>query len=574
MADNPSVVSDASGGNYSGILDQTNLASAANMSYLENLWELAQKAAPNTPASNPYRPSAGEGVKVGGISNQTLGSVDLFASGLAKIPFEVLDQMEKAKQDAEAKYYKEVKTYLDKPIADITAKLNNPFAQKDFVEKIQGTMDAYLDSYANRFGGDYMKAYAAAVSDPNLKRTMALYQNYADAYNMVFTDVVDLLKKSANPTEYYVPDEMKQRANRFLQNHGDMKNLSIDKLAQNIDQFKEDLSIYKIVQTAMKDFKDSVYESYPYKDTNISTDEEDVYIQKTVTGKEGGAQSFINSIVEAHPWIKSDPIQMSLLTSLVTNSMKHDVKYAISKVKKDSAERTLDLKKYGIMNDKGEIQFNTKPAALVNTLAYDAVNYPKQDKPIPTTVGAYAYFINNGKLCYGKLPESYQMIPVSEYDIRQDDKIVRGRYVEGKIAFQSSQPFKPEQIRTASSQGVLTDARKIGEGRGTTEVVPTKIFDELSGSEISVFGETTVLMPFEQMKGQIAGAIPHMSYVHEKLDEKRGGVHMKAGTPEVPIGVTEDTDLSDINNSPLVYYRLWNGNVMTGQAIHNMYTKK
>lgn len=579
MVDNPSIVKDSSGNNYGGILDQTNLASAANMAYLENLWELAQKAGPNAGNPSVYNPSGNEGIKVGGISNQTLGSIDLMAAGRPAIPFAMLDQMNAEKQKAEADYYAKVKTYLDKPIADLEAKLKNPFAQADFSSKIQGTVDAYLDTYAERFGGDYMKAYAAAVNDPNLSRTLSMYQNYADAYNMIFDDVTSIIKNSTEPDKYYVPPEILSKATNFLKNHGDMKDLSIDELAKNADVFRANLSIYKLVEAATSGFKDSTYESFPYKDTNMSNEEEDAYITKTVTGQQGQAQQIINDIVEANPWIKNDSSQMSLLSTIVENKLKHDVKYTISKVKKENATRNNDLRKSGIaVDEEGNVQFTEKPAALINATGTNSITYPGVDKPIPTVVGTYAYFVHEGKLRYGKLPQSYNFTPNSEYDLADNDYgIQRGRYVDGKMNFQSQDVFTPEQIRTASSKGQITDAMSIGDGRAMTQVQPTKIYDMLSQSEIEVFGETTVILPFDQIKGQIAGAIPHMGYVHENLEKQTfpqgnrrtfGQDSTKGlGSKDNPISLSVTDGLDKVSKSSTMYYK-FGDMVLSGAEIH------
>lgn len=576
MVDNPSIVNDASGNNYGGI--NTGVSTGqAQMAYLENISSLIENM-PTKPLNNDqYFPGAGEGPQVGTYSGSVVGNVPIFAP-TNLMPFGMLDGLKRNQAEKEAEYYKNYKTYLDKPIADIKAKLSNPWAQPEFNNKLQSTIDTWLDAYSAKFGGNYMKAYVALQNDKDFNRIMTGYAQYADIYNSVFKEAIDTLTKAEKPTEYYVSEEQKEAINRFLYAHDNLDKLSIDELGKKAEEFAAKQSVFKLAEAATTGIQNDIM-TYFEANPTMSTDEKTAYIKTKTTGEKGKAQETYTAVTKAHPWILKSPDQAALLKNQIDNRIKYEVEKTIEQIEVADAERDMELKKYGIgVNSDGAISFPTKPAALVNARGGFAVTYNTADmKAIQSVVGATGYILHNGRLRYVKLPESYTIKPSSEYDITDmSSGVERGRYVESSIMFQNTGVYTPENIQINSA---LDTQVNLGPGRGAAQQQPAILKDAFTGETIEVYGESTILFPFDQMKNQVQANIPHMNYVHAKLEEaygpytqrrenldKGGTKHKSQAALVEPISLTEGDDMGKVEDSPYILYK-WNDKVMTGAKI-------
>lgn len=569
MADNtnPSIVNDESGNNYGGI----NIGDA-KLQYLENLNLLAQKMSPKPLRQEEYFPNSNQGVVQGNISSRTLGNVPLIATGPGLIPFGIMDEMERSKAEAEAKYYEGLKSEMDKPLFAQKLQLADPWRQPAFSQKVMDTADSYLSLYTKRFGGDTIKAYIATKNDKNFQKTIQSYQQYADMYNTVYQKAIEIeaaRKSEKTGMDIYVDQDASKAIDRFLYSHENLTNLKPDELLDESKRIYSTLSATKLAESLTAGYKDQIKETNFAKSASMSTDELDVYINKLKTN-EGAAEQIIKGGEEAYPWLKGNPEQKAIFERSIRNRVAFGETQAIKEIKKNNATRDLGLRKLGWMDDKGQVQFQKKTSALVNAVGENAVSYPMIE-PIPTAVGMKAFVISDGQLHYVQLPESYAMQPTAEYDITKEGTgVMRGRYVEGKINFQSSQPYTPpDVVLTGTGKNIQ---RTIMEGKKTTQVVPSQVEDIYTHELITLLGETTVLTPYDNMKSTVEAVLPNLGYVHEQLDKRtvegeRRAYSSGTSNPEA-IPLTDSMTMDDIK--PELQY-IKNGRVVSGTELWDKY---
>lgn len=374
--------------------------------------------------------------------------------------------------------------------------------------------------------------------------------------------------------EKYVDPEVIKAVDSFLYSHDNLDSLTPDTLLNNAQRFKSVMSADKLAQAATAGYKDSVMESLN-KSGSMSTDELDVYIE-TKTTNEGAADAIIKTALESstYSWLKNKPDQLAIFERGVRNRIKFDKEKAIQTIKKNNADRDMGLRKMGWMDEKGNINFQDKPSVMTGTIGTNALEYPvDKNKPIPTVTGMPVYIRDpkGGGIRRVTLPNSYNMIPTSEYDLTDEGGAVRrGRYIEGKVTFQATEPYTPNVIRSAGETGSY---QVVDEGKTTTQVKPVEAVDD-AGNVVQLFGETTILTPYETMKGQIESNIPYASFAHEQLDKKtypQGGSRrpfdpQRNATSGV-IVPPDDAKLDFFKDDPNVYYR-WGDKVLSGAYIH------
>jgi hypothetical protein len=224
------------------------------------------------------------------------------------------------------------------------------------------------------------------------------------------------------------------------------------------------------------------------------------------------------------------------------------------------------------MDESGNINFHDKPSIVTGTVGKNALEYPINKNNPLLTVTRMPVYIRDPKgvgIRRVTLPESYSMIPTSEYDIVDDGGAVRrGRYIEGKVTFQSSEPYTPDITRTVGKVPV-----KIDEGKTTTQIKAVEAVDD-AGNVIQLFGDVTILAPYETMKGQIEANIPYATFAHEQLDKKTYplGDERRPFDPQnnATRGVIippDDADMGFFKDDPNVFYQ-WGDKVLSGQYIH------
>lgn len=571
---NPSVVSDESGNNYGGISSMGSVQES-QMAYLDNLFQLAQHAAPKPLPASQYFPGAGEGINVGNIGSKTLGSIPVFATGGGLFPFGALDEVERAKYEAEADYYKKLQENLDKPLFDEKLQLADPFKQPAFANKVQNTADMYLDTYAKRFGGDYGKAYVATRNDKNFQKTMRTYKEYADMFKVVFDAANDIETKRQKPDEFYVDPAVTKAVDSFLYSHDNLESLSPETLLKNVKEFKSTMAADKLAEAATAGYKDVIIDEFA-KSRSMSTEETDVYLTTKKTN-EGAAEDIINTALESptYAWLKDKPEQLAIFKRGVENRIKKGRDIAVTQIKRANAARDLDLKSQGWMDESGNIIFQDKPSAVVGAIGKNSLDYPiNKNQPIPTISGMQVYIRDpKGGINRVTLPGSYNMIPTSEYDLVDDNMPVeKGRYIEGKVNFQATEPYTPENIKPTDVKG---EYQTVGQGKSSTQIKPVKAVDD-AGNVVELTGETTVLMPYALMSGQIEANIPHARYAHEQLDKMTypsGGRRNYAPMNNaIKPGATtivppDDATLDFFKDDPNVFYN-WGGKVLSGAYIH------
>jgi hypothetical protein len=580
--DNPSIVNDASGNNYGGIGSGESMGQA-QMQYLENLQKLAMKMPPKPMSNDQYMPGEASGIQQGQVSGSIIGSQPLFAASNL-LPFGMMDEIQRSKAEAEASYYKSFKTYLDKPLSNLKSKLNNPWAQPEFAGKIQQITDKALEAYTNKLGGNSMLAYVALQNDKSYQRTLEAMGQYADIYNSVFKEAVDTLEKAKNPSDYYVSDNQVASINKFFHSHDQLENLSPEQLGKNAEEFASKRSVFKLAEAATSGIKEDVSSWFAaHPDVNMSTDEQTAYVKTKVTGDKDQAKNIIETTVKANPWLSKDQAQLELFSQEVKNRVKYGMEKELQLIKKANLERDQELRKSGMkVDEQGDIQFGKRPSALIGNVGTNAINYPMdKNKPVPTIAGMQVYVRdNNGSIKRVTLPASYNMIPTAEYDLVDEGMpVMKGRYIEGKVNFQGTEPYTPSGDRALTSKGQLVGTYNLGEGKSSTQVVPVEATDD-AGNVVKLMGETTVLTPFESMKGQVESSIgttDAIQYAHKKLESvtypnggRRNFDPMGNATKEGSKVVIppDDADMSFFKDDANIFYN-WGGQILSGKYIHD-----
>jgi small nuclear ribonucleoprotein (snRNP)-like protein len=579
-ADNPSVVNDASGSNYN--IGSGDSMGQAQMQYLENLQALAMKAVPKPLSNDQYMPGETQNIQQGQVSGSIIGSQPLFAASNL-IPFGMMDEYKRSAYEAESEYYKNFKTYLDKPLSKLKSKLDNPWAQPEFAGKIQQITDKMLDAYANKLGGNYMQAYVALQGDKNYQRTLEGFDQYANIYNNVYKDAVDTLTKAEEPDKYYVSENQVASINKFIHSHDQLEKLSIDQLGRNAEEFASKQSVFKLAEASTQGVKEDVRSFFAANpDVNMSTDEKMAWVKTKITGDKDQAQNIINATVKANPWLSKDQAQLELYSQEVKNRVKYGVEKELQIIEKANIDRDQELRKAGVkVDDQGNAQFGNRPSALIGNVGTNAINYPMdKNKPVPTVAGMQVYVRDgNGSIKRVTLPASYNMIPTAEYDLGDEGMpVMKGRYIEGKVNFQGTEPYTPSGDKALISKGQITGTYNLGEGKSSTQVVPVEATDD-AGNVVKLMGETTVLTPFESMKGQVESSIgttDAIQYAHKKLESvtypnggRRNYDPMGNATKEGSkvIIPPDDADLSFFKNDANTYYN-WGGKILSGKFIH------
>jgi hypothetical protein len=223
----------------------------------------------------------------------------------------------------------------------------------------------------------------------------------------------------------------------------------------------------------------------------------------------------------------------------------------------------------GWMDEKGNIDFQEKPAAFINTVGKNAISYPASTKPVPVTIGTKFYILKDDRLRQVKTLDALSIQPASEYDITQGEMgLMRGRYVEGKIDFTTTDTYTPDIIRNVKGMPVT-----LGQGKATSQVIPVEVEDIDTGERISMSGETTVMTSFDNLKILLEAEIPDLKVVHDKLDsmtfpassQRRtyGLSNVSESTRDV-IMLTNDMDIKDLD--PNAWYS-WGNKIKSGREL-------
>ena len=571
--DNPSVVNDASGSNYN--IGSGGSMGEAQMQYIENLQKLAMKMPPKPLSADQYMPGEAQGIQQGQVSGSIIGSQPLFAASNL-IPFGMMDEMKRSQAEAEAAYYAKLKPYLDKPLIDAKLKLNNVWAQPEFASKLQNLSDKVVDTYASKFGGNYMMAHIAASQDKNFNRTLQRAGEYANIYNEVSGEAISTLTKANDPVNYYVSPEHVKAISDFIHAHDSLDTLTVDELAKRADEYKAKDSIFKLADAATAHIKDDIIESYS-KSPMMSTDQEDVWVKTKQSGTQGQAEDIFNNIVKANPWLKDDETQRNLLKTEIEGNVKFGVEKSIEKIKANDADQKLALKKMGVdVQDDGSIIFKSTRTALINGVGANAVSFPN-DKPMPSATGMDGYMLIKGSIRHVKADQSFQMVPKAEYDIGNESakNIPPARYAEINVDLKSTTPYDAQHFSSVKGVPIV-----VGDPKGMTQTEEAALTDVDTGEVYKIMGNQTMLVPSNQLDRTIEANYPGMDYVHKALDEQSGMYpysrdrEFAGRSIDKPIVLPEGADLSIVRDDPGIFYRNSKGKVASGAAIHDIVRKQ
>jgi hypothetical protein len=520
-------------------------------------------------------PGIGQGIQVGASSSQTLGSQPLFAASNL-IPFAMMDEIKRSAAEAEANYYTKLKTYLDKPLIDANLKLSNPWAQPEFANKIHKTIDTALDAYANRFGGDYVKARIALSQDKDFNRTIEEAGQYAAAYEKVYATAVETVVKSADKQSYFVSNAELGAAKKFIYSQDHIEDFSIGELGKGVKDYQAKDSIFKLAKADTDGIKESVrafFEKNP--DVNMSNAEEEVWIKNKITG-ENQADDIINTRIKTSSWLKDEPDQLELYKQEVKARIPYSVEQEIVKVKGENADRNQGLKKMGVnVQDDGSIKFTTTRTALINGIGDNAVNFPIDSKLIPSSTGMDGFILYKGTVRHVKADQSFPMIPKAEYDIGLEASkgIPPDRYNEINVNFQSTDLYEAQ--RYYQIHGV---PMPVGDPKGTTQTLEAALTDVDTGEVYKILGNQTMLVKADQLNKTIEANYPGMDYVHRKLDEQSKNYPYSRNreflgrSPEAAIEIPQNADISFIN--PNFYYKNKAGKVVIGSTLIELAAKQ
>jgi hypothetical protein len=587
--DNPSIVDDSSGNNYGGINMGGSMAQA-QMEYLQNLQQLAMKAPPKPLSNDQYFPGGTGSPQIGAVSTQTFGSTPIFAPSNI-LPFAVMDEIKATKAAEEAKYYAGLKNYLNKPLIDAKLKLANPVAQPAFANKIQQVVDGMLQIATNRAGGSHMNGYLLLQQDPEFRKFLGGVSEYKDMYDSVYKDAADIVDKAGKSDEFYVSEDQFASANKFLKTQeifAEDADMSFNDLVKSATEFKTKTSLFKMADAATANIKEDIVTE------EMKKFDEGGYWRletTTVTGKEDQADEIYKGVYAANErWLEGDPKAQKILKDEIEGNVKFAKVTANQIVRKNIARTKTVVGKLGVaVDEEGNVETKSQFDTLSNTTMTDVINYPAGTKPIYTPSQTPVYLrLANGTLIYGKLPQSYPMIPTYEGTITKDPEagigsgdvngIAEGRYITGKVNLIESDITQRPDVRTATQQGKISDAQQIGTLNPSKTPSKVIIRDELTNSDQELYGDVTVLVNIESMKGLVEGGVLGLREAHKIIEqqyypytEKRNkslNPNKIYGTTVRPVVIPQGADISYVDDSETVFYQ-YGDKVLSGKEIHN-----
>ena len=169
------------------------------------------------------------------------------------------------------------------------------------------------------------------------------------------------------------------------------------------------------------------------------------------------------------------------------------------------------------------------------------------------------------------------MSPVASYDLTDSNMPVeRGRYAEGRVLFQDTKQYTPDEQRALTKGGALMGTYSLGDGKSSAEQVPVKAVDD-AGNIVELFGEQTALVPYQNVKGQLSSAYPYFDYVDKQLEDQTypngarrdfGSMNNAIKPGSKVIVLDSKATMSDVEDTSDKTYN-WQGRVVTGKQLHD-----
>ena len=566
---NPSVVKDDSGDNYGGINTGGSMAQAQTQ-YLDNLQKLAMNQPPKPLPESSYAPGESQGIERGTMSAPMIGSQPLFAAS-NQIPFGMMDDMRSSQAQAEFEYYKGLKTYMDKPLIDAKLKLANPIAQPAFASKIQQVTDTMLQGYANRFHGDYVKAYIALQQDPEFNKFLDSVSQYKDMYDSVYKTALDTVGKMADPTQNYTSPEERASVNKFLTSQDVFTkdpSMSFNQLAKDTLEFQTSASIYKIADAATAHIKENVVESLPKLYATMSNDKVSEYVSKTITGDKGQADKIYQNAVAANN-LQDDPVRCAQLKTQIEGQIKYGETQTLHAVEQANASRTADLKKLGVdMDDDGTIHFGTTIVPGTSNIGTQAISF-HAEKPTPLSSGVSGYTKIGNAWRHVSTDQAMPSTVQSECNINDNPSMLPGRYDIVNVNAEQTTAYQQQQYRNISGVPI-----PVGTAKGEKQVQEATLTDLDTGQQYKMMGNQTLIVDNKYLKSNIQADYPGMSYVYNQLDKqaedrKNYSDVGRGSSSDKPIMLQDGADMSSIKDDNTWY--TYHGKTNMGSVWHEHY---
>lgn len=521
------------GSNYGGINTEPTGMSASYKEYLDNLEKTTRRPVGGALRQQQYTPSANQSPVIGQISNQTLGSLPIFGGGATLFPQAILDNYAKAKKDSELEYLNSIGN-VDMKTLELSATLKNPWLNQAFTTKYQNAMDTWLDTSAAQFGGDYVKGLKGLQGNKDYFRMLKGYTDYAEIYNAVFNSAVDVL--SADPKDTYVSPDNRKAAQAFINDYENLDDMTIEQLNKNARKFKTYTGIAEIAKLATQDLGTHAVDSF-YESAALGTKEKKAVIKKTESGyTDAQVEELAQLQLDSYPYLKEDPNAYERLKKEIRFKADYSIKKAITQINKATSDTVTWAAKNGVkMNKEGTPLFEDFMVSAVSQYGLgdqykgtQGLTYPKRDMngkeiSLPVPSGTMAWILQpdgqgGTELYKGHIAGNFQATPNSEYDLSND---LTGdiRVMEASINFSDVGLHSRASTVTEKVGGKVTDIVPTGGRTNVSKEFQSVAFvDVNTGNKIDLFGNYTVLLPYESMKSSIEQALPYTREAHANLD--------------------------------------------------------
>lgn len=423
---NPSVVKEGGASNYN--LSRGGLA-RADVEFISDLEKsLKDPPAPVLPTQQ-YFPTAGRDIRVGQLSNRTLGSVPIFAAGRGLIPVGMLE----AKRNAE--YQASIQRFAmfgpgNNDIYDQYVELANPWAQDGFNSKLQTFLNDRLEELAKLHGGDYDNARLAQKHDTYTKNGIREFQNYARGYNYLFGEAQKVLQDAASgDPDTRVDQDTFDLALEFFQNHDKLDESNIEGLNKFINKFRSHTSVVAAVNMTMGGIGKHITSTVTER-VDLGTDAVKVLeiIEKEGFYTDAEIDQMVADGLEAYPFIRNDPVAKALFKRKFKVGIDKTLKRSITAIRKDYASKASGYDyNFGLFHDAygnargtgmvgttldGQQEFNTQYAVLPSK---SPINKTRAVVNVTSDQLVYLKDRRTGKLIKGQFNQSLAMIPQKIY---------------------------------------------------------------------------------------------------------------------------------------------------------------
>jgi len=568
---NPSVVTDESGGNYGGIKQNADPLGSVQAQYLQNLWRMAQEPvkAPLTPAQE--FPTLSKGIQVGTSSTETLGSQPIFGVGGGVVSMAGIDAMKKARKQAEIDYYKSLKP--DPTAFELGVKLDNLALTDEWNQKKKELVDALRNEFLVALEGQEdadFKAAKLVESSPELAATLRKMDNTASMVNVARKKLLEIIEAAAYPEEAYVSKEMMGRAQEFLALLDDpdyILNNSVEAIYLAAEKMHTNTSLYTIVEGAVTKYGERTRTDFQ-RASSMDTDVRESWIKKEITGpQEEDIKAMYENIVARNPWVAKDEDAAAFIKRELKAQSDFVVKKSLEDIVKTEKQKNVDARSLGLLvDDKGKIIFEPMSTPW-GIKGENGIHYGAHTNGDPYAIELYAgtemYIKDKGQTLKVTLQDPATMNLRGEYTLKEGrGGILSGRYIDGKVILEQKILYDPDEVvRSQTKKGKTSFVGVPTDTQATTQEAPFVVLDE-NGNKITIRGRFTAAVSWDDYKSDVRAINPGLQAIHGDLPGIEDiDIH---GSQDNPIIL--DASNTRITIDPNKYYEL-DGTLYKGDQI-------